>query len=71
MHIVQPNTVWLQFLEMFGKIGVDLFILITDYFAINLRPTFKKVWQLTNTVRFYALGLFVPVSQPPTARPSD
>ena len=52
VHTVQPNTVWLQFLEIFGKIGVDLFILITGYFAINPRPTFQKVWQLTNTVRF-------------------
>lgn len=59
VHTVQPNTVWLQFLEIFGKIGVDLFILITGYFAINPRPTFQKVWQLTNTVRFYALGLFI------------
>ena len=59
VHTVHPNTVWLQFLELFGKIGVDLFILITGYFAINPRPTFKKVWQLTNTVRFYALGLFI------------
>ncbi|WP_420914608.1 acyltransferase family protein [Leuconostoc lactis] len=50
VHTVQPNTVWLQFLELFGKIGVDLFILITDYFAINPRPTFKKIWQLTNTL---------------------
>lgn len=47
VHTVQPNTVWLQFLEIFGKIGVDLFILITGYFAINPRPTFQKVWQLT------------------------
>jgi len=59
VHTVQPNTVWLQFLEIFGKVGVDLFILITGYFALNPRPTFQKVWQLTNTVRFYALGLFV------------
>lgn len=59
VHTVQPNTVWLQFLELFGKIGVDLFILITGYFAINSKPTIKKIWQLTNTVRFYALCLFV------------
>ncbi|ORI85245.1 hypothetical protein BMS96_02985 [Leuconostoc lactis] len=38
---------------------MDLFILITGYFALNPRPTFQKVWQLTNTVRFYALGLFI------------
>ena len=55
----EVHTVWLHFLEIFGKIGVELFILITVYFAINPRPTFKKVWQLTNTVRFYALGLFI------------
>ncbi|MGX7042399.1 hypothetical protein [Leuconostoc holzapfelii] len=59
VHTVQPNTVWLQFLEIFGKIGVDLFILITGYFAINPRPTFQKVWQLTSKVRFCALGLLI------------
>lgn len=38
----EVHTVWLQFLEIFGKIGVDLFILITSYFALNPRPTFQK-----------------------------
>lgn len=58
-HGIQINTVWLQILESFGKIGVDLFMLITGYFSLDPKPTFKKVVQLTNKVRFYAVSVFL------------
>lgn len=53
------NIVWLQILETLGKIGVDLFILITGYYSLNAKPKMQKVFQLTNKVRTYTLGLFV------------
>lgn len=58
-HDLQLNTIWLQFLESFGKIGVDLFMLITGYFALEPKPTLTKVVQLTNKVRFYTVGLLI------------
>lgn len=56
---LQSNTIWLQFLELWGKIGVDLFMLITGYFALNPKPTVTKVLQLTNKIRFYTVGLLI------------
>lgn len=58
-HDLQLNIIWLQFLELWGKIGVDLFMLITGYFALDPKPTFAKVIQLTNKVRFYTVGLLI------------
>lgn len=53
------NIIWLQILETLGKIGVDLFILITGYYSLNAKPKIQKVFQLTNKVRAYTMGLFV------------
>ncbi|WP_261657659.1 acyltransferase family protein [Leuconostoc holzapfelii] len=58
VHAVHSNIIWLQVIELFGKSGVALFMLITGYFALNPKPTIQKIWQLTNTVRLYALGIF-------------
>lgn len=56
---LNTNIIWLQILETLGKIGVDLFILITGYYSLNAKPKIQKVFQLTNKVRTYTLGLFV------------
>lgn len=58
---ISPNIVWLQLLESVGKIGVDIFILITGYFYLNSIPTLKKVLNLTNRVRLYSLIMFITV----------
>lgn len=58
---ISPNIVWLQLLESVGKIGVDIFILITGYFSLNSIPTLKKVLNLTNRVRLYSLIMFITV----------
>lgn len=56
---LNTNIIWLQILETLGKIGVDLFILITGYYSLSAKPKIQKVFQLTNKVRAYTLGLFV------------
>ncbi|AQN80351.1 hypothetical protein A9176_08325 [Leuconostoc garlicum] len=46
-------------LETLGKIGVDLFVLITGYYSLNAKPKLQKVFQLTNKVRLYSFSIFV------------
>lgn len=42
----------------FGKVGVVLFILITGYFFYKQDFSIKKIFYLSNTIRFYSLLFF-------------
>lgn len=59
VEAVNLNILWLQFLESLGKIGVDIFMLITGYFSLHAMPSIKKVFQITNNVRLYAVFSFL------------
>ncbi len=57
---VSFNRLWVQFLEMGGKIGVDLFVLISGYFLVSTKGArLSKLLQLWLQVFFYSLLLFI------------
>ena len=41
--ISNPNNYLIYFLDLFGKVGVNVFILISAYFMINSKFTLKKL----------------------------
>lgn len=58
------NGTWFQitFLEaysMFGKIGVNLFVLISGYFCINKEFNFQKILKLEAKCLFFSLGFLL------------
>lgn len=54
-----PNSYFLYFLGMLGRIGVDIFILISAYFMIKSKFTFRKLLLLGGEVYFYSIMFFV------------
>lgn len=54
---------WYNFIYMGGKIGVDIFVLISGYFLVNSEKSsvdsFKKILKLWGQVSFYAITIFV------------
>ena len=54
------NRLWIQFIQIGGKIGVDLFVLISGYFLISQKSIkTKKVIKLWGQVFFYSVVIFV------------
>lgn len=52
------SPIWLQVLESGGKVGVNLFILLSGYFMINQKKTkLIKVFQLHSQLLSYGLGI--------------
>ncbi|MFV0341455.1 MAG: acyltransferase family protein [Anaerocolumna sp.] len=49
------NKIVVQLLAMGGKLGVNLFILITGYFMINSSFTLKKLIKIVLEVQFYSI----------------
>lgn len=52
------NKYILQIFQL-GKVGVDIFVLITGYFMIHSKYSFKKVIKLVSQVQFYTIGFYV------------
>ena len=54
------NRLWIQFLEIGGKIGVNIFVLISGYFLIS-SETIKtnKIIKLWGQIFFYSLGIYL------------
>lgn len=50
--ISNPNNYLIYFLDLFGKVGVDIFILISAYFMINSKFTLKKLLVLGGEFTF-------------------
>ena len=50
-----PNSYFLYFFGILGKIGVDIFILISAYFMIKNKFTFRKLLILGGEVYFYSI----------------
>ena len=55
--ISNPNNYIIYFLDLFGKVGVNVFILISAYFMINSKFTLKKLLVLGGGVYFYSIIL--------------
>ena len=53
---------WYNFIVMGGKIGVDIFILISGYFLINSNGSvfnFKRILKFWGQVFFYSIGIYI------------
>ena len=54
------NKLWIQFVQMGGKIGVDIFVLISGYFLITAKSLkLSKVAKLWLQLCTYSVGLYV------------
>lgn len=49
------NKLFLQLFSCGGKIGVDIFVIITGYFMITSSFKLKKLWKLVSQIWFYGL----------------
>lgn len=56
---INLNSVFIFSLAVLGKIGVDVFILISAYFMINSKFTFRKFLLLEGEVYFYSVIIFL------------
>lgn len=54
-----PNSVFLYVFGMWGKIGINCFVLITGYFMCKSSITVKKFLKLLLEVEFYKLGFYI------------
>lgn len=53
------NTIWIQLLQSGGKIGVNIFVMISGYFLISSKKIqTKKVLKLLIQIMFYSLLIF-------------
>lgn len=52
------NRLWVQFISVGGKLGVDVFILITGYFMLDAQFKWKKILNIWMQVCFYSILCF-------------
>ena len=59
-HTLSIPRFWLSFIEMGGKVGVDVFILISGYFLITDKRLFnlKRLLKFWGQVFFYSAGIY-------------
>ena len=73
-NVVNFNRIWIQFIGIGGKIGVNIFVLISGYFLINAeRLKITKVLKLWGQVFFYSVVIFfifVLIGQEPLTKDS-
>ena len=54
------NRLWIQFIEVGGKLGVDLFVLISGYFLISQKTTkTSRLLKLWGQIFFYSVLIFL------------
>ena len=51
------NQFIIKLMSMGGKMGVDLFVLISGYFLVNSKFKLKKVFELESQVLTYSVGI--------------
>ena len=57
---VTTNKLWIQFIQMGGKIGVNLFVIISGYFLIDAKSCkIKKIIKLWTQIFTYSIGIFI------------
>ena len=60
MSEISVNRLWIQFIQIGGKIGVDIFVLISGYFLINAKQTkINKILKLWIQIFIYSIGIFL------------
>lgn len=57
--VSNQHSLVLQILSLGGKIGVNIFMLISSYFITNKEFSFKRVIKTLGQVWFYSLGIFI------------
>ena len=53
------NNAYLNIIEFGGKIGVNIFVIITGYFSCTSKFSFKRIIKLLFAVEFYSLTIMV------------
>ena len=59
IQVFSANHVWTEFLALWGKLGVNLFILITGFFYIKSFPKISSVLLLWLTTLSYSIILYL------------
>lgn len=60
MGSITLNQLWVQFIIFGGKVGVNVFMLITGYFMINSdKLSIKKAVKLILQLIFYSVGIYI------------
>lgn len=55
-----PNVLWVKFIQMGGKIGVNLFVLISGYFLINSEKIkISKILKLWVQISFTSISVYI------------
>jgi surface polysaccharide O-acyltransferase-like enzyme len=57
--LINVNLIWSIFLSYGGKIGVDVFVLITGYFLIRSVPKFSSLIRIIITTVFYSVSIYL------------
>ncbi len=59
-NAITINRLWIQFIEMGGKIGVNIFVLISGYFLISSKSIkLSKIVKLWLQIFTYSIGIFL------------
>lgn len=59
-NTITLNQLWCEFIEMGGKIGVDVFVIISGYFLVTSKKVkISKVLKLLLQVVFYSVSIYV------------
>lgn len=53
------NRLWIQFIQIGGEVGVNVFVLITGYFMLNHNFKIEKVLKLWFEILFYSIVIYV------------
>lgn len=61
-NCITVNTVLIQFMSVEGKVGVNIFFLISVFFMINSLMKWEKVFKLLAQILFYNVIVFVFLS---------
>ena len=56
---LEPNSIFLFLFGMWGKIGINCFVLITGYFMCKSNITIKKFLKLVLEVEFYKIVIYL------------
>ena len=56
---ITPNMILVQFMSIGGKVGVNIFFLISGYFMINKMSNLRKVIKLLFEILFYNIIIFL------------
>ena len=57
--VLKINACFIKILEIGGKLGVNIFILISGYFLIDLQFNYKKIIKLLFETTFYSFFIYI------------